>query len=168
MKLIIIGNSGSGKTWLATRLAAAAKTPVVHLDEIFWQPGGFNQKRSREEVDRLIAETKQGTSWIVEGVFGELAKRYFDEAELLIWLDIDREVCKARLLARGSESKSHLGRAQSEKGLAELIEWASNYFDRDGPRSFAGHKNLLDRFPGRKVHIRSQEEVRLFLNDSQS
>lgn len=167
MKLIIIGNSGSGKTWLATRLAVAAKTPVVHLDEIFWQPGGFNQKRSLEGVARLIAETKQGTSWIVEGVFGELAERYFDEAKLLIWLDIDWEICKACLLARGSESKRHLGRAQSEKGLAELIEWASNYYDRDGPRSFAGHKNLLDRFPGRKVHIRSQEDARQLLSNSQ-
>ena len=126
IKLIIIGNSGSGKTWLATRLATTTKTSVVHLDEIFWEPGGFNQKRSSEELDRLITETKQGTSWIVEGVFGELTERYFDEAELFIWLDIDWEICKARLLTRGSESKRHLGRVQSEKGLGELIEWLRN------------------------------------------
>jgi adenylate kinase family enzyme len=142
MKLIIIGNSGSGKSWLTTRLAATTKTLVVHLDEIFWEPGGFNQKRSSEELDRLITETKQGTSWIVEGVFGELTERYFDEAELFIWFDIDWEICRARLLARGSESKRHLGRVQSEKGLGELIEWASKYYDRDDSRSFAGIKSF--------------------------
>jgi adenylate kinase family enzyme len=167
MKLIIIGNSGSGKTWLATRLAAATKTSVVRLDEIFWEPGGFNQKRSSEELDRLITETKQGTSWIVEGVFGELTERYFDEAELFIWLDIDWEICKARLLTRGSESKRHLGRMQSEKGLGELIEWASKYYDRDDSRSFAGHKNLFDRFAGEKVRIKSQHDASEFLINPQ-
>jgi adenylate kinase family enzyme len=167
IKLIIIGNSGSGKTWLATRRAATTKTSVVHLDELFWQPNGFSQKRSHEEVSRLIAGTKQRRSWIVEGVFGELTERYFDEAEFFIWLDIDWEICKARLLARGSESKRHLGRVHSEKGLGELIEWASKYYDRDDSRSLAGHKNLFDRFAGEKVRIKSQHDASQFLINPQ-
>jgi adenylate kinase family enzyme len=80
-KTIIIGNSGSGKTWLANRLAANTETPVIHLDELFWQPGGFDQKRPLSEVERLIEQSKQRPSWIVEGVFGELAERYFDGAD---------------------------------------------------------------------------------------
>jgi adenylate kinase family enzyme len=88
MKAIIIGNAGSGKTCLARRLADGIDTPTVHLDELFWQPGGFDAKRDQEEVDRLIEESKRTASWVVEGVFGELAERYFAEAELLIWLDI--------------------------------------------------------------------------------
>jgi adenylate kinase family enzyme len=83
IKLIIIGNSGSGKTWLATRLAATTKTSVVHLDELFWQPNGFSQKRSREEVSLLIAGTKQRRSWIVEGVCGELTERYLMKLSFL-------------------------------------------------------------------------------------
>jgi hypothetical protein len=77
MKAIIIGNSGSGKTWLATQLAVHSGVPVVHLDEIFWQPVGFNEKRSRTLVDQLIADSKQHPSWIVEGVFGELAAKIY-------------------------------------------------------------------------------------------
>lgn len=167
MKLIIIANSGSGKTWLASRLSAATKAAVVHLDEIFWQPGGFDHKRSREEVDRLISETRQATAWIVEGVFGEIAEKYFEKAELFIWLDIEWEVCKARLLGRGSENKRHLERPQSEKGVRELIQWASNYYDRDGQRSFAGHKSLFDRFPRKKKRIKSQDDVSHFLSNPQ-
>ena len=117
MKTIIIGNAGSGKTWLATRLAAGGGTPIVHLDDLFWEPCGFDKKRSPEEVDRLIEKSKRAPSWIIEGVFGELAERYFSAAEQLIWLDIEWAVCKSRLLARGSESKRHLGREQSEEYL---------------------------------------------------
>jgi adenylate kinase family enzyme len=87
-KTNLIGNAGSGKTWPARRLAAATRTPIVHLDDLFWQPGGFDIKRHQEEADRLIEESKHDVSRVVEGVFGELAERYFDEAYLLIWLNI--------------------------------------------------------------------------------
>lgn len=49
MKIVIIGNSGSGKTWLAKKLATNT-TEIIHLDDLFWLPGGFDRKRSKEEV----------------------------------------------------------------------------------------------------------------------
>lgn len=49
MKVVIIGNSGSGKTWLARKLAGNASVPLIHLDEIFWEPGGFD-KKSRDDL----------------------------------------------------------------------------------------------------------------------
>ena len=162
MKTIIIGNSGSGKTWLSTGLARSADTPIIHLDDIFWQPGGFDRKRDPEEVDQLIETSKRSASWIVEGVFGELAERYFTEADLLIWLDIEWEICRARLLARGSESKRHLGREQSEQGLNALVEWASRYYDRKDLRSYVGHQSLADKFPGPTLHLTNQKEVDRF------
>lgn len=159
MKTIIIGNSGSGKTWLAKRLAGNTDAAIIHLDELFWQPGGFEQKRSLSEVEQLIAQSKQGSSWIVEGVFGELAERYFDQADMLIWLDLPWDLCKARLLARSAERKLHMGREQSETGLAKLVEWASHYYERQDLRSAFGHRALLQRFPGKTLHLRSEDEI---------
>lgn len=165
MKAIIIGNSGSGKTWLANRLAEGANATIIHLDEFFWQPGGFDRKRSPMEVEELIVTSKQSASWIAEGVFGELAARYLDEAELLIWLDIDWAICRERLQARGSESKRHMGREQSEKGSRDLIEWASRYDDRDDARSWRGHQILFDGFRGDRLQLKSPDAVREFLKD---
>ena len=166
MKTIIIGNAGSGKTWLAGRLAADTGTPIIHLDDLFWEPGGFDKKRAPEEVDRLIEESKRSASWIVEGVFGELAERYFADAELLIWLDIEWAVCKTRLAARGSESKRHLGREQSEEGLKRLTDWAAHYSDRRDLRSYVGHRSLADKFPQKTVRLATEEEVSLFAFDN--
>ena len=162
MKTIIIGNSGSGKTWLAKRLARGGDTPILHLDDLFWEPGGFDRKRGAEELDRLIEKSKDTASWIVEGVFGELAERYFTDAEMLIWLDIPWEICKTRLLARGAESKRHLGRAQSEEGLKRLIDWASHYHDRSDLRSLIGHRSLMEKFSSRTLHVTSEEAVNRF------
>lgn len=44
MKIVIIGNSGGGKTWLANNLSSIYSAPIIHFNEIFWEPGGFDKK----------------------------------------------------------------------------------------------------------------------------
>jgi adenylate kinase family enzyme len=167
MKTVIVGNSGSGKTWLANRLAVDAGCEVVHLDDLFWEPGGFDCKRNPADVERLIATTKSLDQWIVEGVFGELAERYLDDASCIIWLDIAWDTCKARLERRGSESKRHLGREQSEDGLRRLIGWAASYDSRTDLRSHSGHKEMFDNFPGRRIYLSTEASVQAFAHDAQ-
>ncbi|MCG6220788.1 hypothetical protein [Vibrio diabolicus] len=45
-KILIIGNSGSGKSWLSNQLSRKLQLQEVNLDSIVWEPGGYNQKRS--------------------------------------------------------------------------------------------------------------------------
>ncbi len=165
MKIIILGNSGSGKTWLATRLSNMLPAPIVHLDDIFWEPGRFDKKRNRKEIELLIKESQASSSWIVEGVFGELAQQYLDVAGLLVWLDIDWHICKTRLEERGSESKIHLGREQSEEGLNQLLEWASCYYHRRDLRSHEGHKTLFEKFSRNKTRLKSKSDVDMFIHE---
>ena len=164
MKTIILGNSGSGKTWLAKRLSNIFGAPVVHLDDFFWEPGGFDNQRSPEEVTLLIQRSQEKQSWIVEGVFGDLAEHYLDVAELLVWLDLDWEICRARLERRGSESKRHQKREQSQEGLRKLLEWASLYYQRRDRRSHSGHQRLFEEFAATKVRLTSEREVNEFLH----
>ena len=83
MKILIIGNSGRGKTWLAKKIAPQEST-IIHLDTIFWKPCGFDEKRERAEIEQLVAQSLRNKHWVAEGVFGDLANRYVPEASELI------------------------------------------------------------------------------------
>ncbi len=159
MRIVIIGNSGSGKTWLAQQLAATRAVDIIHLDDIFWVEGGFDVRRAPQDVAERIAQNKRRPNWVVEGVFGDLAANYLDAADALVWLDLPWSVCAARLHQRGSQSKAHMDRAQSELGLEKLLFWASAYATREGDCSQAGHRLLFDSFARQRHYITDETQA---------
>jgi adenylate kinase family enzyme len=163
MRIVIVGNSGSGKTWLGSRLAERSSAPFIALDEIFWQPGGFDQKRPEAERDAMIEAHLQAELWVAEGVFGSLASRFLDRADLLIWLDTPWAICRERLELRGSESKRHMDRPQSEEGTRQLIAWAEKYSERKGECSSAYHQRMCEQFSGQAFRLKAPHSVTGFL-----
>lgn len=163
-RVVIIGNSGSGKTYLAQRMADCLDLNVIHLDELFWEPGGFDQKRPEVLVDVEIANFALSQFWIVEGVFGELAREFFQYAEILIWLDMDWATCMAGLRARHAENSKGSSRVETEESFRKLLKWASEYWQRLGPRSYKGHQQLFSEFRGRKIRLASRRAIENFLD----
>jgi adenylate kinase family enzyme len=162
-RVVIIGNSGSGKSHLAHALSSARQLPVVELDRLFWQPGSFSEKRPAEEVRASLESTKAQPAWIVEGVFGELAVQVLDRADFLVWLDVDWATCRSSLLRRGFEVTDEAKRPELEASFARLLIWAEKYWTRDGPRSHLGHHQLYEQFHGKKRHFRARADVDHFL-----
>ena len=163
-RIVIIGNSGSGKTYLAQRLSDRLHLEIIHLDQLFWEPDGFNKKRPADMVYSEIADLAQSQSWIVEGVFGELAQEFLPKADCLIWLDIDWATCSASLLQRGSESSKQLDAQLAEENFNKLLQWASDYWQRQDLRSQRGHASLVEQFSGKKVCLKTRGEVDNFVD----
>ena len=160
-RVVIIGNSGSGKSHLAAQITQKDNRLVIALDDLFWLPGGFNQKRSAEEVRAQIATLQNKECWVVEGVFGDLAQQFFTNAELLIWLDMDWKTCRSSLIERGSETKQ-LDVIAAETAFGKLIAWASEYWTRSTPSSHAGHHKLVSEFAGATEVFTERSQVQAF------
>ncbi len=162
-RFLIIGNSGSGKTWLGKALARTAQIPFYPMDTLFWQPRQFAQKRPKNEIEAACAQLIQESNWVIEGVFGWMADLCAPRATHLVWLDIPLAKCLENLLHRGPQFEDVLTDVHArEKALEDLKAWADAYETREGSTSRVYHHALFERFQGKKNRLISREETAHF------
>ncbi|MFD3756723.1 hypothetical protein [Streptomyces sp. NPDC058622] len=98
-RIALVGPVASGKSTLATAIAAHTALHHLDLDELFWgpdwtpvDPGIFHSG---------VKGALGGQVWIADGNYGgEVAEMLLDRAELAIWLDLPLRVCLPRLVNR--------------------------------------------------------------------
>jgi len=158
-KIIIIGNSGSGKTWLGNRLSSILGIPHILLDNIFWEPGGYNIKRSESDVEVGIKSIQNAECWVSEGVFGHLVEPLIAFADTLIYINLPWGECRNNLIKRGSESSRQLEPKRAEENFQSLLKWASEYEVRDSKASKGFHNLLFEKFSRQKYMLINREEM---------
>lgn len=147
-RIAILGNAGSGKSYLAAKLATKYRLPTLDLDDLFWMPPRqYITKRPTAALMEMMQAKRLEPLSIVEGVYGELMETFLGEAELLIWLDLPWGACRTRLENRRSECV----RKFDERAFEKLLAYAGRYWQRDDGRSHAGHRRLLDGFSGARL-----------------
>ncbi len=155
-KIVIVGNSGSGKSYLANQLGFVLKIPVIHLDKLFWKSNVFSQKRGKEIVYQDILDLTKADKWILEGVFGDLASVATPRADTLIFLNKTWVECEEALLSRGPQTAT-------QENFEELVVWAGEYWDRKTLSSFEGHKKIFEQFEGIKLQLDSRVQTEAWL-----
>ena len=84
-RVMIMGGSGSGKSFLALKLAQLSGLPSHHMDQLSWRPGFVH--RSTAELDAATRDIHARDHWILEGGHYETGRERAARAHLLIWLD---------------------------------------------------------------------------------
>lgn len=163
-RILIIGNSGSGKTWLGRALSESQMISLFHMDNIRWDQRGYEIRRLALDIEKDLETFKHQDQWILEGVFGKMAQSCLSFADLLIWLDLPWEECKKNLLVRGPQFENVLTPSEKEKALETLIEWASTHDSRNDANSWAFFNDLYANFNNKKICLRNREEIDAFLN----
>jgi adenylate kinase family enzyme len=162
-RVLIIGNSGAGKTWLGKALARTAQIPFYPMDTLFWQPGHFAQKHPKNEIEAACAQLIQESNWVIEGVFGWMADLCAPRATHLVWLDIPLAQCLENLTQRGPQFDEVLTEIHvREKALEDLKTWAAAYETREGSTARGYHLGLFEKFQGKKNRLTSRHEVASF------
>jgi adenylate kinase family enzyme len=154
-RTLIIGNSGSGKSWLAQRLAEQLCVPWVDLDQIHWLSDEHSIPRPRAEALGMARIVADDPCWVIEGVYGWIISELLHRATALIWLCIEDEACLANIRQR---------EVNDDERLMALLEWAASYRIRDGSSGFVAHQLLLDGFAGFRIQLTTQTEITDFLS----
>jgi adenylate kinase family enzyme len=85
-------------------LSKKLEIPVYHLDKYLWKPGW--ERVLEEDFTKAHNHILTKNSWIIDGVayFSTVEKR-FEYSDMIIYFDIDPEICKKRALIRMKEEK---------------------------------------------------------------
>ncbi len=160
-RVAIMGNGGSGKTWLARQLSLLLDRAPVHLDDVYWQPGqhGSGIARDKAIVIEEIRELSLTSEWIIEGVYGWLINVSLPRATTLVFLDLPEDECIANIKARGKQ------RGENDESFEELIVWVSKYRERrNNWNSFESHLRMFEEFPNEKVRLKGRTETLEYLD----
>lgn len=156
MRVLIIGNSGSGKSTYARLLSRRHGIPHLDLDALVWEPGQIAVARPMDAVARdLRAYTQTTPAWVIEGCYGDLAELLLPACTELVFLNPGLEACLAHTRSRPWEPQKYAEEADQRRMLPQLLAWVAEYYTRDDAWSYRFHRRLFEAFPGARRELAS-------------
>jgi adenylate kinase family enzyme len=171
-RISVIGSSGSGKTWTASRLAAKLGVPHVELDAIRHGPNW--EPMPDDEFRRTVAEIAERDSWVIDGNYTSFVRDIvWGRATTIVWLDyplatIMRQVIPrsvARVVFRRQLWNGNVERWRGFLDPDHPIRWAWRRYDEKRERDARMVAKAADRGVEVKV-LRSPRETRAWITQA--
>lgn len=163
-KIMIIGSAGSGKSTLAKKMEAKTGIAATHLDALYWRPGWVATER--EHWRAIQEDLCRQESWILDGNYGRTLDIRLKHSDTIIFLDINRYVCLARVVWRICKSYGKT-RPDMPTGCPEQFDWQFFRWIFDYPKNNRAEiLQKLNALSAEKnvVVLRSPREAANFLN----
>ena len=99
-RIVVVGNSGSGKSTVSREIGARLGLPVLEMDSVYhlenWQP------RANDEFRAIISDFISKDGWVVDGNYTNMDVDEFlwPRADTIVWLDVGRSTATWRVLRR--------------------------------------------------------------------
>lgn len=164
-KVAVIGGTGSGKSTVSRQLAQRFGVPHIELDALFWKPGWVQS--TAEEFRPIVEAALDRSGWVVDGSYrSKLGTLVFDQAELIVWLDMPLRTKLMRLFRRT------LRRVRTREVLwgTNVDTWREAFLSRDSLflwllKTHFRNRRALPEFLAGYPHLRlrSQRDVDRFV-----
>jgi adenylate kinase family enzyme len=117
-RIAIVGCGGSGKTHLATRLAALLNLPLTHLDGVYydadWNP------LPHEDFSAIQRELVSAPRWLIEGNYASTLPIRLAAADTVIFLDLPGITCLIGIIRRRLRYR---GGQHAQDGVYDRLSW---------------------------------------------
>ena len=159
-KVLIFGNSASGKSTLALNLASQYKLSHLDLDTLAWQASKPPTRKPLSESAKDISEFIQThQAWVIEGCYTDLLTFAETEASEIIFIDLAIEDCIANAYTRPWEPHKYPSKVAQDENLGMLIEWIAQYEQRQDTFSKDSHLEFYQQYQGKKTRLISNQQV---------
>ena len=168
-RILIVGNSGGGKSTLARSLGEKLALPIVHLDVLFWKPGWV--ELSDDEFRVQVARALEGPAWICDGNSPGTADIRFPRADTIVWINQPRWRCLFRAMSRvvtyrGRHTRPDMAAGCDEKFDLDFYRYIWTFDETVRPRveaALEAHGRCA-----RVVRLSSDREIAAFLESAEA
>ncbi|MEX0797163.1 MAG: adenylate kinase [Acidimicrobiia bacterium] len=173
-RIVVVGNSGSGKSTIARALGEKLEFPVLELDSIYHQKGW--EPLPEEEFRVKLADFALNQEWVIDGNYTSLGMRdlVWPVADTLVWLDLPRWVVMPRIMWRtlkravtrqelwngNREPITNFTRLDPEKNIIRWSWTRHDQYRQQYEEALAGAEMVHLRV----IRLRSTAEVTAFLD----
>jgi adenylate kinase family enzyme len=165
-KILMFGNSGSGKSILARKLCAGTGLAHLDLDTLAWQPTSPPERKplneSQIEIENFI-DLNDG--WVIEGCYTDLLEMAVAESNEMIFMNLPINACLANTRNRPWEPHKYESKQAQDANLEMLLSWVSQYSERTDTYSErtdtfseSAHYDLFVKYPGKKTMFTSNNQ----------
>ncbi|MFY0699853.1 MAG: AAA family ATPase [Bermanella sp.] len=158
-RIVIFGNSGSGKSTLAKHLSSKHKLAHLDLDTLAWQntqtPSRKPLAESLEIIEQFMAKHN---NWVIEGCYSDLIEPQLSYCNEMFFMNLPVEKCIENAKQRPWEAHKYESKESQDANLGMLIDWISQYDNRDDTSSQGAHQTLFEQFRGTK-HLYKENPV---------
>lgn len=126
MHIIVVGNSGTGKSTLSKKIARITDYPLMHLDSV-WHTTDYSDGAKLWFKQQQLLFMKQD-NWIIDGNYSGTMDLRIPQADVIIWLKLNRYRSLVRVVKRSLMWRIDKG---TRVGMADQFSehLDSDYFD---------------------------------------
>ncbi len=150
-KVLVFGNSASGKSTLAKCLATSEQLAHLDLDLLAWQetnpPTRAPLAESAKTIESFMLDHEY---WVIEGCYSDLLKVAEQKSTEIIYMNLPVDDCIINAKNRAWEPHKYASKTEQDANLAMLIQWISQYETRDDNFSKAAHLAFYQNYIGAK------------------
>ena len=149
-RILITGNSGSGKSTMAAQVAAEYGLPHLDLDTLAWESPAVRRPLD-DSVAAIRAFLDRNPQWVIEGCYTGLLEAVLPHATELRFLNPGVEACVRNCRSRPWEPHKYPSVEAQNQNLEMLIRWVREYETRDDEFRFGVTGNCSQNSMAKKL-----------------